>query len=510
MNEKSRQRKISPSAPEKTNVFQRLLPTISHDNLSAYHTKQTLWICKYQHATNTTIIWMGIFIMAISSTILIIFAVFTFGGGAAFVVLSLIEREKRAAIRGSMLTIPFTAIYLLALLFPDKVQLAIILISFSLLVIAGILFFMPTRAQQSEFNQPTDQVDEREIIFARARLEPGTPLYESYYQDHPHQKSQDDASREQPGLLSPDARFMDPLHRASAVGSFALTEALREAVDGPISAERNQSPPEEFTIIVKKLAKYYSALDCGITVLKPAHIYSHIGRGTGTYGDKVTLDHHFAIAFTVEMDFEMTAFGPYAPVVMESARQYVESARVSIQLAAAIRDLGYPARAHIDGNYRVIAPLVARDAGLGEIGRMGLLMTPRQGPRVRVGVVTTEMPLIPDPYIGKPSILDFCRICKKCAHNCPSQSIPHGDREISNGVLRWKISPESCYHYWTIVGTDCGRCLAVCPYSHPDNLLHNLVRWGIRRSGTFRQVALFLDDFFYGKKPLARDKTFFS
>ena len=256
-------------------------------------------------------------------------------------------------------------------------------------------------------------------------------------------------SREQSGLLSPNARFMDPLHRASAVGSFSLTEALREAVDGPISTERIQSSGEDFTKIVKKLAKYYGALDCGITDLKPAHIYSHIGRGTGKYGDKVTLDHQFAIAFTVEMDFEMTSYGPYAPVVMESARQYVESARVSIQLAAAIRDLGYPARAHIDGNYRVIAPLVARDAGLGEIGRMGLLMTPLQGPRVRVGVVTTDMPLISDPYHGEPSIIDFCRICKKCAHNCPSQSIPHGEREISNGVLRWQINPESCYHYWT-------------------------------------------------------------
>ncbi len=446
--------------------------------------------------------------MTIGSITLLIFAIVTFAGGAAFVVLSLIEKEKRAAVRGALITFPFSAIYLLAFLLPENVQLVIILIAFGLLVLAGILFFVPTKAQPAEFNQPTGQVDEREIIFTRARLEPGTPLYESYYRDHPQQKSQDDASREQTGLLSPESRFMDPLHRASAVGSFSLTEALREAVDGPISTERTQSSGEDFTKIVKKLAKYYGALDCGITDLKPAHIYSHIGRGTGKYGDKVTLDHQFAIAFTVEMDFEMTSYSPYAPVVMESARQYVESARVSIQLAAAIRDLGYPARAHIDGNYRVIAPLVARDAGLGEIGRMGLLMTPFQGPRVRVGVVTTDMPLISDPYSGEPSIIDFCRICKKCAHNCPSQSIPHGEREISNGVLRWQINPESCYHYWTIVGTDCGRCLAVCPYSHPDNLLHNLVRWGIKRSGTFRRAALFLDDFFYGKKPPSRGKTF--
>jgi ferredoxin len=449
----------------------------------------------------------GKFLMTIETLTLLFFTVLTGGLGAVFVVLSLIEKEKKAAFRGAVLIFPITAIYLIALLFPEKIQDGILLITLGILVISAILFFVPIKTQQVELNQPVDQVDEREIIFARARLEPGTPEYESYYQNHPHQKSQDDSSRSQTGLLSPDARFMDPLHRASAVGSFSLTNALREAVDGPLAAEKFQSTSEDFTKTVKRLSAYYGALDSGITELKPAHIYSHIGRGTGKYGDKVTLDHKYAIAFTVEMDFEMTSYGPYAPVVMESARQYVESAKVSIQLAAAIRDLGYPARAHIDGNYRVIAPLVARDAGLGEIGRMGLLMTPLQGPRVRVGVVTTDLPLIPDLYQGEPSILDFCQICKKCAHNCPSQSIPLGEREISNGVLRWKINPESCYHYWTIVGTDCGRCLAVCPYSHPDNVLHNLVRWGIKRSGTFRRAALFLDDYFYGKKPPSRGKT---
>jgi reductive dehalogenase len=242
--------------------------------------------------------------------------------------------------------------------------------------------------------------------------------------------------------------------------------------------------------------------------LQGSHIYSHIGRGSGTYGDPVALDHQFGIAFTVEMDYEMTGAAPYPPITMESGRQYVECARVAVQLAAAIRELGYPARAHIDGNYRVIAPLVARDAGLGEIGRMGLLMTPKLGPRVRVGVVTTDLPLIPDPYQPDLSTLDFCEICEKCAENCPSQSIPYGSREISNGVLRWTIDPESCYHYWTIVGTDCGRCMAVCPYSHPDNLIHNLVRWGIRKSANFRRAALAMDDFFYGRKPRSKSRSF--
>ena len=90
-----------------------------------------------------------------------------------------------------------------------------------------------------------------------------------------------------------------------------------------------------------------------------------------------------------------------------------------------IRSMGYPALAHIDGNYRVVAPLVARDAGLGEIGRMGLLMTPELGPRVRLGVVTTDIPLVPDPAGYAPAVLDFCRACKKCIQ-LPGPGHSHG------------------------------------------------------------------------------------
>jgi epoxyqueuosine reductase QueG len=166
--------------------------------------------------------------------------------------------------------------------------------------------------------------------------------------------------------------------------------------------------------------------------------------------------------------------------------------------------MGFPARAHTDGNYRVIAPLVARDAGLGEIGRMGLLMTPRLGPRVRIGVVTTDLPLVPDRPGDDVAVLDFCSICKKCATNCPVGAIPHEEREpVGATGLRWKIDDETCFRYWNVVGTDCAVCMRVCPYSHPDNAAHNLVRWAIRRSGGARRVLLWADDLFYGRKPVA-------
>jgi len=200
------------------------------------------------------------------------------------------------------------------------------------------------------------------------------------------------------------------------------------------------------------------------------------------------------------MDHAVMQNAPDAPVVMESAKQYVEAAKIALQLGYFIRSQGYPARAHIDGNYRVIAPLVARDAGLGEIGRMGLLMTPRLGPRVRLGVVTTDLPLVADSPGDDASVIDFCLACKKRATNCPVGAIPSGDRTRVDDGLRWAIDPETCFRYWNIIGTDCANCMRVCPYSHPDNATHNLVRCAIRRSATARRAMLWLDDVFYGKK----------
>ena len=193
---------------------------------------------------------------------------------------------------------------------------------------------------------------------------------------------------------------------------------------------------------------------------------------------------------------------PLGPTAMESAQQYLNSGAIAVQLAEYIHHLGYSARAHIDGSYRVVCPLFARDAGLGEIGRMGLLMTLELGPRVRIAVVTTDMPLVVDKRARDYTMIDFCRRCLKCADACPSKAISFEDRQEIDGAWRWQINSEACFTYWCTVGTDCAICMRVCPYSHPDNFLHNSVRAGLKRSALFREFALKMDDFFYGRKPV--------
>jgi reductive dehalogenase len=234
--------------------------------------------------------------------------------------------------------------------------------------------------------------------------------------------------------------------------------------------------------------------------MKDYHWYSNVGRGDD-YGKEVKPEHKFGIAFTVEMDREQMSNAPYGPTIMESAAQYLNAGAIAVQVSEFIRSLGYSARAHIDGNYRVVCPLVAKDAGLGELGRMGLLMTSELGSRVRIAVVTTDIPLVTDKVKDATSVIEFCRICRKCADVCPSRSISFNDREDIDGIARWQINSESCFTYWCSTGTDCGRCMYVCPYSHPNAPLHNFVRKGISRNRYFRKLALVADDFFYGRKP---------
>jgi ferredoxin len=439
-----------------------------------------------------------------ATILLIVIGFLNLVGFIAFGQVSHSEGERRA-MRVSFLLAFLTAVpFFLAAALPLSLKWVVLGAVATVILVSIVLFALPVGHVGLGDDIPHQRFDEREIMFARARLEPGTPEYQSYYAAHAEHKAGDDHTRTKPGLLSSEAQLANPYLFASPQASFTLTEALREAVDGPVANQRCELPIEEMTAYLKNLALFYGALDVGITTLQPYHVYSHIGRGTGTYGEPVPIEHRSAIAFTVEMDFGMVGTSPEASITMETGKQYVEAARVAVQLAAAIRHLGYSARAHIDGNYRVIAPLVARDAGLGEIGRMTILITPRQGPRVRLGVVTTDLELIPDQRQPNPALIDFCNICKKCAENCPSRSISFDDREEIDGALRWKLDPETCFRYWNVVGTDCGRCMAVCPFAHPDSFSHNLIRWGISKSGVFRRLALRLDDLFYGKEPAVR------
>ena len=73
-------------------------------------------------------------------------------------------------------------------------------------------------------------------------------------------------------------------------------------------------------------------------------------------------------------------------------------------------------------------------------------------------------------------------------------------------VEKWFVNHETCYTYWRKIGTDCAVCVNVCPYSKPHAFVHNIVRFATRQSVVARRVAMWADNFFYGRFPRSSKK----
>lgn len=218
------------------------------------------------------------------------------------------------------------------------------------------------------------------------------------------------------------------------------------------------------------MARFLGADLVGVGPLNPSFVYSHVGRSCygQRWGDLITLSHPHAVSLGFGMDYEsLRRHTPGFPVILESALAYSRAALAAIQLAAYIRSIGYSARAHHLRDYQVLCVPVAIDAGLGELGRAGILITREFGTCVRLSTVTTDLPLAHDPPVDL-GIQRFCARCLLCAMACPSGAIPRGEKMEVRGVRRWKLAAGRCYHYWRTCGSDCALCVVACPWSRPD------------------------------------------
>ncbi len=382
-----------------------------------------------------------------------------------------------------------------------------------------LLLFLPIRgARRYQYHPPQTRIHEADTVLSRRLLKPGTQAYDQYYSAHPQFKKQDDQSRSAPGLLSENSRYHHKGTFAAATTNFHLIDFLGTLTHTRPWESGSTVPPfgekggdgtrempdaDKTATFIINWMKQSGAHTAGITPLRAYHLYSHKGRGPEA-GQPINPSHSHAIAITVEMNHRMMMSAPAGSSVMESSEQYLRSGVLALKLAAFIRKLGFEATAHIDGNYEVICPLVAVDAGLGTIGRMGLLMTAGLGPRVRISVVTTNLVLAATSGGPDRTVLHFCHQCKKCALNCPVSAIPRGSGSTVESLSRWQINSEKCYHFWTLSGTDCGRCISVCPFSHRKNWFHGFIRWSVKNNLFFRYLAIKLDDIFYGRRPSVR------
>ena len=347
-------------------------------------------------------------------------------------------------------------------------------------------------------SQESYRVDERDTMFARSIRQPGTPAYLDYYGRRPELQGVDDRIRDNPQLLMPGGRYYDPEVMSRAKRWFDSIEHLE-----PDREQAGKWAPrfvgKNATREVVAMARELGAVAAGCTQIDEAFVYTHKGRFDSDYSYPIRGVLPWVIVFLVEMDHHTMRQAPLGPVIVESARQYHEAAKIGFTIAEAFRLGGHQAKAHYDAHYDVILPPITVAAGLGELGRNNILVADRYGSRVRIGAVTTDLVLSP----SKPRSLGvraFCERCMKCAENCPTGALSKGEPVEVRGVLKWPTKIEKCYAHWRRIGTDCGICMAVCPFSHRNNWFHNLVRSIVRIRPTIAPLALRGDNLLYGRK----------
>ncbi len=258
------------------------------------------------------------------------------------------------------------------------------------------------------------------------------------------------------------------------------------------------SDPERITSVVKKAARWFGADAVGICRLDRRWAYSHtfapkggrqlavfdgakVGKGKSK-PQEISEEYQYAVVLVFAEDYHMMKYYPTNIAHAVTSMGYSRMGVTNNYLAAFIRNLGYQT---IDGTTNAVANTIpmAMQAGLGDIGRHGLLITPKWGPRVRLSKVITDLPLVPDAPIDF-GVTELCLKCEICADKCPSQSIMKGDRtpepnNVSNlrNTLKWPLNAETCRMYWGRSNKPCTTCIACCPYNKPDTRFHRLVRW---------------------------------
>ncbi len=215
----------------------------------------------------------------------------------------------------------------------------------------------------------------------------------------------------------------------------------------------------------------------------------------------------WAVVYTLRMSDELmkrpiTQFSQRSHNYMYNLRSLIQG-----QLQQFLRTLGYMGLGEASNyNALAIATGLGVMAGLGEISRVGHIITPEHGLQQRVNKLITDLPLAP----GKPvdfGAFNFCRTCKKCADYCPAKAITpatepswetNGKPWFNPGVKGYYWAVERCNAFIQTV-SGCATCFGVCPYSKkPNSSYSNVFRASVATNPALNSYWRKSDDLFFG------------
>jgi reductive dehalogenase len=344
---------------------------------------------------------------------------------------------------------------------------------------------------------PVERMDQRIVPTYLAKYHPGDGLYERIFKEYPelHEAWEAMAPERDPAPMKAKRRgvsmsgYMISRITASPTAWLALPDAC-----APKPSE-NQIPvdPGDMAIRLKELGRLMGASDVRMGQFNPNWAFSIrsgdptiTGKFPDYWGEQNVVNHKNIIVIAIPEDLDYLTDGDGPRANARTLWAYTHAANMAVVFAQYIAKHGYSARAHHVAETQIPLSPYAVDVGLGELGRCGYAVNPFLGAHFRLSAVTTDMPLAYDKPIDF-GLQDFCENCKLCAEACPAGAIDKGPKRVVKdlitdgphavgGLKKWIVNCVKCRTYWGTNGISCSICMSACPWSKPDNWLHNAVR----------------------------------
>ncbi len=205
-----------------------------------------------------------------------------------------------------------------------------------------------------------------------------------------------------------------------------------------------------------------------------------------------------AICLALEQDYAQTQSLPSLEAEYAHFGTYETENEQCLVLAEFIRSFGYHAQVHSpNDNSAPFLPMFV-EAGMGQLGANGQLLSPHFGSRARLAIITTDGPLTYDEPVDY-GVHKFCQECLVCADRCPGRAIMR-DKVWYRGVQKNKLIYDRCRPVMSTY-EGCAVCMKACPiqrygmkpvmehYVETGEVLgkrtHNLEGFSIRDKGYF-------------------------
>ena len=245
---------------------------------------------------------------------------------------------------------------------------------------------------------------------------------------------------------------------------FSIIKNIHLSVD---SIPRNPTHPKSKVSVefLEKLREYALSLGVGkyeFVKLPQDLIFQEFG---------VFFDN--AIILAMEMSKEIIDKAPSQATLNMVFGTYDDLGKAVNNIAEFLREHGFAAQADHPLGGLVLFPPLAQKAGIGWVGKHGLLITPEFGPRVRLAAVYTNIGNLPFAVSNNHGwIEDYCEICGICVKQCPPEAIRDASVTHETGRIT-RIFQQDCFEYFAQY-YGCSMCVKVCPFSESTDAYNRL------------------------------------